>query len=118
MGQRLSSIWKYIDNATTPATSRWGFVNTLLAVSAIFIAIGAWRTMNWLVVLGLVIGVSAIIMAIIWLIKGSKDPTATKDDIDKLGDVIKKESKELNKGIAMLNKTIEDMSTKLDKLLK
>jgi len=92
MVKKLSDIYKYLNNITTPATSRWGFVNTLLAGSAIFIAIGAWKEMDWLVALGVVVGVSAIILGIIWLFRGSKDPTATKDDINKLKRALNKSS--------------------------
>ncbi len=110
MHKRLSAIKKYIDNATTPATSRWGSVNTLLAVSAIFIAIGAWRKMNWMVVLGLSIGGLAIILGIIWLIKGSKDPTATEGDITKLGHKIEKAIKASQKeGTNMLGNKLDEI---------
>jgi len=85
MGNRIANIKAFIKGATTLSSSRWGIFNTLLAVSAILIAIGAWCDMNWIIGLGLGIGILAIIIGVIWLVRGSKDPTAMKDDIDKLG---------------------------------
>lgn len=43
---------------------------------------------NAMVYAGLVIGGLAIVVAVYWLIKGSKDTTATKEDIDALGEKI------------------------------
>ena len=85
MGSKISAFKVVIKSATTKSSRRWGVFNTLLAISAIFISIGGLGDMSWMIGLGLSIWVSAIVIAIIWLVQGSKDPTATKKNIDKLG---------------------------------
>ena len=94
MCKKLSDFWKYIDNATTPATSRIGIVFGFLALCGIFFAVEVIETMSVWIWLGLGCAALAIILVVFWLIKGSKDPTATKDDITKLGDKIEKAIKD------------------------
>jgi len=99
MGKSWECIYKYIKGATTPATSRWGVVFLGLWLSAISVSIGAWCDMNGVVVFGLVVGALAILLGIIWLIKGSKDITATKDDIKGLNKEIRELRKVIRKDI-------------------
>jgi len=99
MVKKLSDIRKYWDNITTWSTSRFGIFFALLSVSAIFYAIGAVKTMNIWIVLGLTFTVLAIIFGLYCLIKGSKDPTATKDDIKGLSKEIRELRKVMREGI-------------------
>lgn len=117
MGSRVSAFKAFIKGATTLSSGRWGIFNTLLAISAILISIGAWCDMNWVIRLGLGIGILAIIIAIIWLVQGSEDPTATKGDIDKLGNRIERlinesQGAKLDKIISSLERKGEDVAKK------
>jgi uncharacterized membrane protein (DUF485 family) len=85
MGNKVSKFKAFIEGTTTLSSSRWGIFTTLLAFSAISIAMGVWLNMNWLIYMGFGLVAVAVILATIWLKRGSRDTTATKDDINALG---------------------------------
>jgi hypothetical protein len=49
MGNKVSKFKAFIEGTTTLSSSRWGILTTLLAFSAISIAMGVWLNMNWLI---------------------------------------------------------------------
>ena len=55
--------------------------------------------MNWWVRIGCAFGILAVVLSIFWLIKGSKDPTATKSDIKGLSNEIRELRKVIRQGI-------------------
>jgi len=84
-GNRISKFKTLVEGITTLSSSRWGIFTALLAFSALLIAVGSWTNMNWLIYVGLGLIAAAAVLAVIWLIRGSRDTTATKNDINRLG---------------------------------
>lgn len=95
MGNRISKFKTFVEDITTLSSSRWGIFTALLAFSALLIAIGSWTNMNWLIHVGFGLIAAAVVLAIIWLIRGSRDTTATKKDINRLGKKIDRLGKKI-----------------------
>lgn len=87
MGDKISKAKKHFDDITTQSSSRWGIFFALLALGGLFITIGlgGLANMNGFVIAGLTMFAVAIGFAVYWLIKKSKDTTATRGDIEALG---------------------------------
>jgi hypothetical protein len=97
MRKKVKNIWKSKRPSFKPTPSRWGIFTALLALSAVFIAIGGWTNMNIPVYIGFGLLALAIGVAIYWLIKPTRDDPATKKDVDNLANKIKSELKDIKK---------------------
>lgn len=96
---KVRSIWHNRCPSFKKSSSRWGLFATLLALSAFAIAIGGWVHMNLSVYVGFGLMALAVVVAGYWLIEGSKDTSATKEDIDDLANEIKSEIRGMKKSI-------------------
>ncbi|RJO62126.1 MAG: hypothetical protein C4542_04970 [Dehalococcoidia bacterium] len=109
-----------------PSSSRWGIIQIILTVSlwlvatavsfyALYISfatMGLWMMATVVFILaclafvfGILLGCVSIYLAFNYLAKGTKDNTATKDDIGKLTKTIKSLTKEVHNGFANQQKT-------------
>ena len=84
-GDKVSGAKAYFDAATAPSSSRWGAFTSLLALSALFVALGGWVGMNAMVWTGIGMGVAALILAVYWLVTGPRQPPVTVGDVKSLG---------------------------------